>query len=150
MASKKQILVPGVHIVSIDPGKTTGVCAIRYKGKNSFEVLLSCEVSWESRYTLYDILSRYQPVYIVLESFRLYPHKAQEQIGSDFPSSRIIGMVEAYAQQLGLAAPTFQPAVCMQMVEVLPEHKGYLRMTSEHRKDAYKHARYFVVANDQR
>lgn len=39
---------------------------------------------------------------IVIESFKLFPHMAKAQIGSDFPSCQVIGQLKLLAYQTGL------------------------------------------------
>jgi hypothetical protein len=135
------------HIIcGIDPGETTGfvlMCLTSTKG--DYDVIKAFEIPWGRRFELRNLLHKYLPDVLVIESFRLYEHKAKDQIGSDFPSVRVIGITEAYMYELDcLKAITYQPAHVTARVQVLARHVGVIG-SSEHVKDAYKHLRYYLV-----
>jgi hypothetical protein len=135
----------GDVITAIDPGGTTGVTQLRYKGAKDFEIICCVEVPWDRRFKLRDFVLGSD--HIVIERFALYESHAKQMINNEFPSVRIIGIVEAYANELDLIGQmTFQPAQAMQSVLVLPEHVAFTK-GSEHKKDSYKHGRYYIVMN---
>jgi hypothetical protein len=144
-----------IRIVSFDPGYVTGFCeAIWNPGDDDFLVVKSSTIDWPSRHTgVRDLLLGTGevplPSVIVAESFRLYAHKAQDQIGQDFPSARILGVIETYAYEYGvLNTMILQPASVMSRVQIRPEHKSSLDK-SEHARDAYKHLRYWIVMHKE-
>jgi hypothetical protein len=135
------------HILAFDPGETTGFVAGMFDGDKDFGLLRCEEIPWENRFSrTWKWLQFYQPDYIVVEAFRLYPHRAMEQIGKDFPSSQFIGIISAYAWKLQLPSITLQPASVRSSVKVLPEHRTMIG-TSKHIVDAYRHLRYFIIVN---
>ncbi len=140
------------RIVAVDPGQTTGWAeGVFNPNTREWDVRDVKEIAWEERFLMRLLLTSSDgpepllPSYIICERFILYPYKAKQQIGSEFPSVRVIGTLEAYLEQLGLLSLlTFQNASVRERVQVLPQH-AHLVVGSEHKKDAYQHLRYFIV-----
>lgn len=136
-------------VMSWDPGGTTGVCVAEWSPRiqGTFRVIYNSVVLWPSRLArIRELIDEYVPETTVVESFKLYEHKAQDQIGSNFPSSQVIGIIEAYLYMTGLNLPVYQSAslICGKPpVLILAEHNALLHH-SEHGRDAYKHARYWI------
>lgn len=137
-------------VIAFDPGGTTGYCVGEYHTEviGLFAVRESGAIGWSSVCSrIYELLSAWRPAVIVTERFVLYKHKASDQIGSDFPSSQVIGIIKAYSSSLGLPAQIFQNASVANgkpQVRILPEHEPLLQ-TSEHARDAYRHLRYWIT-----
>lgn len=140
-------------ILGIDPGRTTGICVLENDQTNSIEVAMASQIPWELRKSLLWALIAGtsitwplgQPDAIVIEDFKLRPGRALEQIGSDFPSVHIIGMIEGFHYALQLRCPiVYQTPAIIGRVQVLPEHSSVFK-GREHASDAYKHARYYLV-----
>lgn len=144
-----------MRVLGFDPGETTGLVEARFDD-DGFHVVHADVVTWEDRfslmYHLYCGMSKQGPLVeppdiVVIEQFRLYAHTAHSQIRSFFPSVRIIGMIEAFLYNYPCAIPceraslVLQPASCIALVAILPEHTQFLH--SKHSMDAYKHVRYF-------
>lgn len=133
-------------IMAWDPGGTTGLCiGVRdSSAPGGFTVLESHAIRWERRFVaIRACIEQHQPTHTVIESFTLYKHKAKDQIGSDFPSSQVIGIIGAYLYMCGLEAPVFQPASLIHgrpEVQLLPQHEPLLGSTA-HQRDAYRHLR---------
>lgn len=140
-------------IVGIDPGQTTGVCAADEQG-DDFQVASTWQIPWENRLSFFRALlcgtfahdngEPLLPEVIVIEKFHLRPGRALEQIGSDFPSVRIIGIVEAFASLCLPVQPLliFQDPSVIGRVEILPQHAEQLKGLI-HAQDAYRHVRYY-------
>jgi hypothetical protein len=133
-----------VRLASFDPGQTTGYCVIDIQddGKD-FSVHRCDEIPWEARFANIDyIFINDTPQIIVVEQFRLYPHKAKVQIGSIFPSVRVIGIIETMCYIHGLAESRlyFQGAGDIVKTMVL-ERDMTMVAGSPHKIDAYRHAR---------
>jgi hypothetical protein len=146
-----------MRVLGIDPGETTGLVEARFDD-DGFHVVHAVDVTWENRfslmYYLYCGTPRQglliePPDIVIVESFRLYAHTAHSQIRSDFPSVRIIGMVEAFLYNYPCKIPcehseiVFQPASSIALVAIEKEHGMVLG--SAHMIDAYKHVRYFYI-----
>lgn len=158
-------------ILALDPGRTTGACAIETLD-SGFRVITALEIPWENRLPILEALldgTYYSqvpqlPEAVVVETFRLRQGRALEQTGSDFPSSQVIGSIQAFLhldklprppgqgflypnenRAYGLDRLHFQEPVCMSRVEILPGDFSFVS-GSEHRKDAYKHARFFYLS----
>lgn len=156
-------------IMAVDPGQTTGVCIIKEFDKapnaltqiDGFQVMASWQIPWESRISFFVALFSgafatddgeiLLPGIVVIESFRLRPGRAMEQIGSEFPSVRVIGIVETLIYQCTVAQPllVFQEPAIIGRVEILPEHKQQLSGLI-HAQDAYRHARYYHLTTHRR
>jgi hypothetical protein len=139
-----------MDILAIDPGGTTGVCMLRWDGSSrEFEVVASHEYVWGDRFVLYTWVEAAKFDVVVIEQFTLYKHEALNQVGSTFPSSQVIGALEAVLFNTHqLSKRVFQPAYNTKAVKVNAEHTLSIG-SSEHRKDAYKHAKYFIAASRQ-
>jgi hypothetical protein len=132
-----------MRILAIDPGHTTGVATGLWDSGLDFKLWNAFQLPWEMRFTLAHEIDLAD--LIVIESFRLYKHKAQDQINSDFPSVQVIGAVEAFAWRLSkLEKIVKQPSSCIQNVKILSEHEEFTRGLI-HAQDAYRHLRYYIV-----
>lgn len=151
--------MPGKIVSGWDPGGTTGyfIGELDSGAPAGFQVLESGIIQWHYRFSrIRLLLDRYRPSTSIVESFRLYRDKAQDQIGSTFPSAQVIGIIEAYCFMVGIAMPIYQPAATIAgkpPVLVLPIHTNLLYMGTkdmmEHSNDAYKHVRYWVEQHRQ-
>jgi hypothetical protein len=152
-------------VIGIDPGKTTGVCIARLPTARpeepeagtrlgEIEVINAYEILWDFRLEDIEGLFSTPPggrvEAVVIESFHLYPDKAEAQIGSSFPSVQIIGIVEA---MMHIYLPKFQPArICLvpagnhKSVAILDTAPTVLNGNSAHIKDAYQLARLYQIA----
>lgn len=144
------------EIIAFDPGGTTGVChinnfRINETGQLDFDIQRTHAITWENRFKeVYDILkwfSNSTELAIVIEAFRLYARESKSQINSDFPSSQVIGIIQAYSHLFGILQYTeIVPAQVRLRAKVLSQHKKLLA-SGPHAKDAYQHARAFLVTN---
>jgi len=139
------------RILGIDPGRTTGYVDIDLHENGEFEVVDTAEIVWEARFQIPDFINPsantfdapHLPDAIVVESFRLYPHKARSQIGNDFPSSQVIGIIELALYQNNIIDRIVrQPASSISRVKIFHDLPA-----SEHIRDAYKHARLYIVTS---
>jgi len=142
-----------MKILAVDPGRTTGICVLESDQTNSIRVAMANQIPWEVRkLQLWALIAGTsvtwplgQPDAIVIEDFKLRPGRAMEQIGSDFPSVHIIGMVEGFHFALQQTCPiVYQTPAIIGRVQILPPHEKLLA-GQEHAKDAYKHARYYLI-----
>lgn len=137
-----------MNIIGIDPGRTTGYVET-FRSDEGLEVLVAKKIEWHQRHSIIPLIASkvssdpLVPTVIVVESFRLYPHEFHHQVGSDFPSVQVIGIIDAACW---LASPRpeiiFQPAANKSRVQI--HHKTVPR--SEHVRDAYRHVRYYYEA----
>lgn len=137
------------RVYAFDPGTTTGFASIDVAEDGKSFVLVRCEeIPWTDR--LSDLRNLFSDVpahiHIVVESFRLFPHKARAQIGSQFPSVRMIGAIEATVHMYGLKVDNivFQEPGDIARVKVLEEHVTVVA-GSPHKIDAYRHARLYFL-----
>lgn len=132
-------------IVSLDPGQTSGLVVAQISSDANINIIQATELPWGGRFSLRQFLFTAWPDVVVCEAFRLYAQAAKAQINNEFPSVRVIGLLEAYLNEtVGLDRLHFQAAMCIQRVEVLEEHKSALR-GMVHARDAYKHLRYYAI-----
>jgi hypothetical protein len=134
-----------VFIASFDPGRTTGCVLARWESGRDFYIIETYAIPWDERFVVVKDVLSFKPEHIVVESFRLYPHSARAQIGQDFPSSQVIGIIETYAYENSLLSRiTKQPAAVRSNVKVTHEE---IKGSSVHIVDAYLHLRYFIIVN---
>lgn len=144
------MLNKGHIIISWDPGGTTGLAIIQYTGGTSFDVLRIAEVSWGSRFeTTKAVLLAYSAIRhnltIVVETFRLREDKKEDLVGSDFPSCQVIGIIQAWCYDFGILDNiVYQEPGIKSRTGILERHYDLVK-GSEHKKDAYQHARYYIV-----
>ena len=142
-----------MNILAIDPGKTTGIVVCQtakemIDGKLPFGVMIAEDLLWEDRFLLREYIRTSDIV--ICESFNLYPGAAQGQahIRSDFPSIQVIGLIQAYMYELNKGEPIMQMPSMRKRSLILPEHQAALKGL-KHARDAYKHARYYIVRNKE-
>lgn len=133
-------------VVAFDPGVTTGFAAAEWQGGKDFGLTEITQIPWNDRFhQVKDLLEFHVPDYIVIEDFRLYHHRAKSQIGKDFPSVQMIGIIQTYSYEMGyLDRIIMQPASVRSSVKIADEHLLMVG-ASPHIQDAYKHLRYFVI-----
>jgi hypothetical protein len=133
-----------IRLAAFDPGETTGYCIIDIQDDGKDFVVHRCgEIEWDVRFAnLEYIFLEDNPRIIVIEQFRLYPHKAKSQIGSIFPSVRVIGIIETicYLEKISEEKIHFQGAGDIVKTMVL-DRDVKLVAGSPHKIDAYRHAR---------
>jgi len=152
MANTARLSNKQITILAIDPGETTGVCIARphVTGEQhqhlNLGVVSAAEVLWSERVErFWDIFSQHTFDYIVIEDFRLFMKSTRAQLGSDFPSVRVIGIVEAIAHYYKCFDRLhFQMPAIRSRVQIDPRDAPHLT-GSNHTKDAYRHLKYFVV-----
>lgn len=133
------------RLLAIDPGVTTGIAAGLWNTvDHSFSLSGGFQLPWEKRFAVRWLVE--EADIIVIESFRLYRHKATDQVNSDFPSSQVIGMTELAAYMVDkLDKVVKQPASCIQNVQILEADSKKLEGL-QHAQDAYRHLRYYVIS----
>lgn len=145
----------GKLLVSIDPGGTTGFCSLYFPGgivnPEQYTVQTALEVTFNNRfwYHRFFLEQRDQIGLIILERFKLFGRQStmKAQINSEFPSVRIIGIVEAFAFEFGLLNKiVFQEPNDRKSAQIPKEHWAAIG-PSDHVKDAYRHARYFCLTH---
>jgi len=91
-----------LHLVALDPGLTTGWSLWRASpdddGGKPALVASGQTLTWHG---LDGIIDGDIGV-VVAEAFRLFPHRSKEQIGSDFPSAQVIGVVGYLCEKRGI------------------------------------------------
>jgi hypothetical protein len=139
-----------IKIFAFDPGQTTGVALAHVTEDGKSFTLVKCEdILWEDRFTSIHGLFKSEGaghVHIVVENFRLFPHKAKEQIGSEFPSAKVIGTIEAlcYVNMMEPGNIVFQVPSDIAKVKVLEDDIPSVA-GSPHKVDAYRHARLYFL-----
>lgn len=140
----------GDILVAVDPGGSSGFCIGKMNSESNlkFDVLESLVLPWDGVLIgSLAVLRVHRPKVVIVEQYTLRQDKADDQVGSHFPSVEVLGMIRAWCHLLKLAPPRLQQPIVMSRVEIPVEHKpllvkGPLR---EHAKDSYKHLRYFIV-----
>jgi hypothetical protein len=136
------------RVVAFDPGVTTGFVSANWIGGKDFDLLDVEKITWDDRFgTVKNLLRFSTPDHVVIEDFRLYHHRMKSQIGKDFPSVQMIGIIQTYCYEMDLLDRiTMQPASVRSNVKIADEHLLMVG-ASPHIQDAYKHLRYFIIVN---
>lgn len=139
-------------IIAVDPGGTTGVTWGKIIVPGEFKLVGAKEVVWSDRFWLFWFIVRNQAKIkrIVVERFLLYndPLRLRSQIGSNMPSSQVIGIVEAAANAVGLLDKVvYQGAADRLTMREIPKAAKAILGRSNHTEDAYRHLAYFVIIN---
>lgn len=143
-----------MKIAAFDPGRTTGYCVVDFHDNDVGKILDMQEITWDERFRILPILANksygqrpggpFALDVIVVESFHLYNHEFKHQVGSEFPSVRVIGIIEAGCWNYDLLHLLhFIPPSSKKYVKVLNEDVA--KCGSEHIKDAYQLARYWYA-----
>lgn len=88
---------------------------------------------------------------LIIESFRLYPDKAKSQIGSDMPTSQLIGSMR-YMARYWKVPVILQPAAIKEPTESLMRRRGIVHTAVQerqggHAKDAETHVWHHLLRN---
>lgn len=133
-----------MRIVAFDPGGTTGAAVGDITTRRQFELQCVTQFDWDDRFNIWEFLKEQRPDQVVIEDFRLYKHKAQDQINSPFPAVRVIGIIDAFCHLMEIPV-AMQPASAISRVKVLSPDQ--VQITTMHQSDAYKHLRCYVILN---
>lgn len=135
-------------ILVFDPGESTGWCYQSSTGavyggtarKDHLEVVRLIQMS--------------KPDIVVLESFKLYPNKAQSLSWNSFYPCEVIGAIKVTCAQLNIPWIEQAPSVKKYFggfqgdwdtIGYLPAKlKEFSKGVTEHTKDAYMHYKYFL------
>jgi hypothetical protein len=141
--------------LSIDPGGTTGFTAFNVPNglvdPETYSIHTALEVTFDNRFWFnhFLIAHRDQIGLIILERFKLFDNqkKMKAQINSEFPSVRVIGIVEAYAHLLDLHnLIVFQEPNDRLSAQIPHDHYKALGPSS-HVRDSYRHWRYYALTH---
>lgn len=136
-----------MKIISLDPGKSTGVTYWEYSDNTHDLRLLKSEVILNYLDFDWSILKDYDLV--IYEDFLLYPGKAKSMIFNRFIPAQVIGVIKYYSYKYK------KPVVVQRAVDVkkaisneaLKFFKCYTKIT--HTRDSARHAIYYFVKNYQ-
>lgn len=130
------------YVVSVDPGDTTGLALWHSDGSFVEEMQLSLDelIDW-----LQDFDGEVSTV--VIEDYRLFKHKAQQQTGSRFVASQGIGVLKAFARRKK-AKVVIQQVECIVLGAMFSGRKQPSNHKLSHSVDAYNHGFYWFVAQN--
>lgn len=129
-----------IKVISIDPGKTTGVVMATLP---HFEDAVALQVTDTA--TLFALIDEFEPDIVLVEQFILWSRTALQLAGSKMYSSEIIGALQTKCTMIGVPI-VFQQAYQKDTIsEYVLKHLGLHDLTvgKPHARDAAKHlARY--------
>lgn len=102
---------------------------------------------------VFELVRHHPDTVLVIEEWRLYPQTARTQIGSDMPTSQLIGALRYIARAYGVE-PVMQPADMRKVGTAwVREHRSGWAGTGDHAHDAESHGwayllRHAPTAND--
>lgn len=138
---------PPEWLLAIDPGLTTGWAIFKNGVVNDLGSIRGVRefITW-----LEEVPNKYGPVtVIVVETYKLFRGKAQQQIGSEFEAVQVIGACDSWAMRNEVELIK-QPS---SILEIAPKWSK-MPMPRDHSKShhvaAYNHAFYYMITNNMR
>lgn len=128
-----------VKYLSIDPGKSNGICGYDAKCYTMFMLTIQAD-------DMTMFLHQFDNVKVcVVEDFKLYPGKMKSQIYSDMETSRVIGRIETWAE-------THEVELVKQLAAVKPNAYAWIGEKAlpksnkkNHVMDAHAHFMYYAI-----
>lgn len=129
-----------MYAIALDPGETTGVAVVK-SDKRPWEIVVAQLGPNPHHSTLYDLLTLWEPEYIICESFQ---NRSQDAVNLMAPE--YIGVVKAYQQ-----GALHRPSLIMQSSsqgkafwdnDKLRKYGAYAR-GMKHARDATRHYLYY-------
>lgn len=137
-------------VLSVDPGYTTGTAvAQNCKDDENFDFIGSFEIDWAKRFSFFHTFfatNHTQLEAIIIERFKLTsdPKMLHNQIGSEMPSSRVIGLIESECARYGISNRlVVQWNSDYHNMRVLARDRVLVGL-SKHNQVAYRHMRYYL------
>ena len=142
-------------LISIDPGETTGYSVWL---ENSFLPALSgqkdtteiAEAGFLADLT--KLIDKYKPKFLILEEYRIYPHKTKVHTHSDLHTPRLIGAIELIASSASNSVKVLKQGAHLAKGFVSDKklkHWNLYEPGHPHRNDAVRHAIYAILFNRQ-
>jgi hypothetical protein len=130
-----------VKYLSIDPGKSNGICGYDVKYYLMFMLTLPAD-------NITKFLHQFDKVDIcILEDYKLFPNKAQQQVYSDMETSRVIGRVETWAELKDVKLIKQPSSIKPTGYAWIGEKPLPKSNPSNHSLDAHVHFIYWAVKN---
>lgn len=143
----KGISAPTKHILTLDPGETTGYAVFNgMDGVAHGEINTSkVENSVESISHLFDV---YKPEIVVIEEYRVYAWRAKQHSWSTLHTPRLIGSIQTLCSMYDIPTAMQGAGIVKQFVtnDKLKDWGFYIK-GQPHARDATRHACYFIIFN---
>lgn len=127
-------------IIAFDPGKTTGIAML----DSDYHIRTMIT---DSLTEIWLLLHEHNPSIIIYESFVLYAHKASAQIGNDFPSAQVIGVLKLYAELNNVVLYAQPAASAKQLISDQALQRLGSYPISTHARDAKRHLCYWLITS---
>lgn len=138
---------PPARLLAIDPGIDNGWAIFENGVVKDLGSVNGVEAFDE---WLHEVPNKFGPVdVVVVEDFRLFRHKAQQQIGSKFEAVQVIGMVQSWARR-NKATLVKQGSAILSIAPKWSKMPMPRNHAKSHHVSAYNHAFYYLVNNDMR
>lgn len=127
-------------LAAFDPGESTGWVVLDKEGN-----VLATGIA-RGREKLYEVLEKIgePPEVVVIEEFTLFQHKSKQQSGSKMETTRVIGVIEAWARK---SKVVFQRPNIKPIAEMWTGHKPSSNHKNSHHIDALNHGMYYLYNN---
>ena len=137
-------------ILVFDPGESTGWCY----AADPVRSMVCGGTARKNHLEVVNLIKATQPDVVVLESFKLYPQKAQSLSWNSFYPCEVIGAIKVTCMELNIPFVEQAPSVKKyfggfqddwQTIGCLPTQlEPYSKGVTEHTKDAYMHYKYYM------
>lgn len=137
-----------LSVLCFDPGESTGWCCRDREGRVTGGTLPKCHTD------IFVKIVECWPDVVVIESFKMYPNKAQSLAWNSFYPCEVIGVIKCTCGLHNIPWIEQAPSVKKyfggfkddwHQVEQTPDYKR-----TEHVKDAYMHLKYFERNNEKK
>lgn len=131
-------------LLAVDPGKMNGLAIFNKNGK--VVIYSQCSIH-DVIDVLCDYIDMYDISHMVVEDFKLFGHKAKQQIGSRMEASQVIGRCETIAKMKRIEFEK-QPASILPIAEKWTQTKMPTNHAVSHQISAFLHGSYWLIKND--
>lgn len=132
-------------LLALDPGETTGVAVFEgYALRKALQLNTSEMGLGLDR--LENLFAEEKPTHVAIENYQVYAWRAQQHIGSNLHTPRVIGMIETlcHMRKIPYVKQTAQVAKGFATDSRLQE-MGYWLPGLRHARDAIRHGLYYIV-----
>ncbi len=130
-----------VKYLSIDPGKANGVCG--FDSRYYLQFMYTVREEDMQRF-----LECFEAVTLcIVEDFKLYPNKSQQQIYSDMLTSRVIGRIEGWAARHRVELIKQGASIKKNGYAWIGKKPPSKSDPTNHMKDAHVHFMYWAIKN---
>lgn len=137
-------------LISFDPGHTTGYAVWHVTKEQAHLVETGQVMTWTKDDLVIepfqDLVKKYSPTDIVLESYQIYEWKSSDHSWSQIPTVQVIGCIKTICKMNNIPYWSQTAQVAKQFCDDKKlESWGYWKEGMRHARDAIRHGCYFLL-----